>query len=97
MLSLEDFMSGKWRNMDIRKFCKKRLHVEVEASEASDATATATDVHAPGTAAVDSSKPVFAAIGKEQTLQVWLVSGSLLFLLLFYMWQSAFKFFICVL
>ena len=29
--------------MDIRKFCKKRLHVEVEASEASDATATATE------------------------------------------------------
>ena len=77
--------------MDIRKFCKKRLHVEVEASEASDATATATDVHAPGTAAVDSSKPVLAvkpAIGKEQTLQVWLVSGSLL-LLLFYMWHKA--------
>ena len=34
--------------MDIRKFCKKRLHVEVEAS---DATATDTDVLASGTAA----------------------------------------------
>jgi len=68
--------------MDIRKFCKKRLHVEVEASEASDATATATDVHTPGTAA-DSSKPVLATIGKEQPLQVWLVSGSILLLLLF--------------
>jgi hypothetical protein len=55
--------------MDIRKFCKKRLHVEVEASEASDATATATDVLAPGTAA-DSSQPVLATIGKEQPLQV---------------------------
>ena len=57
--------------MDIRKFCKKRLHVEVEASEASDAkkTATATDGHAPGTA-VNSSKPELAAIGKEQSLQV---------------------------
>jgi len=57
--------------MDIRKFCKKRLHVEVEASEASDAkkTATATDVHAPGTA-VNSSKPELAAIEKEQSLQV---------------------------
>jgi hypothetical protein len=47
--------------MDIRKFCKKRLHVEVEASEASDATATATDVLAPGTAA-DSSQPSHAIL-----------------------------------
>jgi len=59
--------------MDIRKFCKKRLHVEVEASEASDATATATEVHAPGTAA-DNLQPVSASatIGEEQPLQVWL-------------------------
>jgi hypothetical protein len=41
--------------MDIRKFCKKRLHVEVEASEASDATGTATDANAPSIAA-DSLK-----------------------------------------
>lgn len=66
-------------NMDIRKFCTKRLHVEVAASEAidADATATATDVHAPGTATDSSkSKPVFSmpmdtiGIGQEQPLQV---------------------------
>jgi hypothetical protein len=68
--------------MDIRKFCTKRLHVEVAASEANDADATATatdvtDVHAPGTAADSSkSKPVLSmpmdtiGIGQEQPLQV---------------------------
>ena len=52
--------------MDIRKFCKKRLHVEVEASEASDAIATATDV--PNTACRD--KP-YLATSNLRSCQVW--------------------------